>query len=62
MSDGGYEPGYVRLLDSGEMEERVERLYGLLSSCTVCPRDCRNDRLAGVLASCAAGERPIVSA
>ena len=62
MTDGGYEPGYRRLLDSGELEERVEKLYALLSSCTVCPRDCRNDRLAGVLASCASGERPIVSA
>jgi putative pyruvate formate lyase activating enzyme len=28
----------------------------------VCPRDCGNDRLSGVLASCASGERPIVSA
>ena len=57
-----YEPGYLRLLASGELEERVEKLYALLSSCTVCPRDCRNDRLAGVLASCASGESPIVSA
>jgi len=56
-----YEPGYRRLCASGELEERVERLYRLLSACTVCPRDCGNDRLAGVLASCASGERPIVS-
>jgi putative pyruvate formate lyase activating enzyme len=56
------DPGYVALLESGELEERVERLYALLRACTVCPRDCRNDRLAGVLASCASGERPIVSA
>jgi putative pyruvate formate lyase activating enzyme len=60
-SVGGYEPGYARMLASGELEERVERLYALLASCTVCPRDCRNDRLAGVLASCASGERPVVS-
>ena len=57
-----FEPGYLRLLETGELEERVEKLYGLLRACTVCPRDCGNDRLAGVLASCAAGERPIVSA
>jgi putative pyruvate formate lyase activating enzyme len=56
------EPGYLRLLETGELEERVERLYALLRACTVCPRDCGNDRLAGVLASCASGERPIVSA
>ncbi len=55
-------PGYSALLASGELEERVERLYALLSSCTVCPRDCGNDRLAGVLASCASGLDPVVSA
>ena len=33
-----------------ELERRVESLYGLLAACTVCPRDCGNDRLAGVLA------------
>jgi putative pyruvate formate lyase activating enzyme len=56
-----YEPGYVGLLESGELEERVERLYALLASCTVCPRDCGNDRLANVLASCASGLDPVVS-
>ena len=62
MIDGAYEPGYRKLLASGELAERVERLYALLSACTVCPRDCGNDRLAGVLASCASGENPVVSA
>ena len=56
------EPGYLGLLRTGELEERVDRLYALLSACTVCPRLCGNDRLAGVLASCASGERPVVSA
>ena len=54
-------PGYRELLASGELESRVERLYGLLSSCTVCPRNCGNDRLADVLASCASGADPVVS-
>jgi putative pyruvate formate lyase activating enzyme len=56
------EPGYLALLETGELEDRVERLYALLRACTVCPRDCGNDRLAGVLASCASGENPVVSA
>ncbi|MEO8189152.1 MAG: radical SAM protein [Acidobacteriota bacterium] len=55
------DPGYLELLASGELERRVERLYALLGSCTVCPRDCGNDRLAGVLASCASGLHPVVS-
>src|SRR5580765_573433 len=57
----GETPGYLSLLESGELEDRVERLYALLASCTVCPRDCGNDRLAGVLASCASGADPVVS-
>ena len=54
-------PGYLDLLESGELERRVERLYGLLASCTVCPRDCGNNRLENVLASCASGLHPVVS-
>jgi putative pyruvate formate lyase activating enzyme len=54
-------PGYLDLLASGELERRVERLYGLLASCTVCPRDCGNNRLEDVLASCASGLHPVVS-
>jgi putative pyruvate formate lyase activating enzyme len=54
-------PGYRGLLESGELEERVERLYGLLASCTVCPRNCGNNRLKNVLASCASGLDPVVS-
>jgi putative pyruvate formate lyase activating enzyme len=57
-----YEPGYLSLLASGELEDRVEKLYAMLRACNVCPRDCRNDRLAGVLASCASGADPVVSA
>jgi putative pyruvate formate lyase activating enzyme len=54
-------PGYLELLASGELERRVESLYRLLSSCKVCPRNCGNDRLADVLASCASGADPVVS-
>jgi putative pyruvate formate lyase activating enzyme len=55
------EPGYRELLRTGEFDERVEKLYALLTSCTVCPRDCRNNRLENVLASCASGADPVVS-
>ncbi|MFN2387202.1 MAG: radical SAM protein [Thermoanaerobaculia bacterium] len=54
-------PGYMALLETGELEARVERLYGLLSACTVCPRLCGNDRLRDLLASCASGLNPVVS-
>jgi putative pyruvate formate lyase activating enzyme len=56
-----HEPGYVTLLESGELEVRVGKLYALLASCTVCPRNCGNDRLSNILASCASGLDPVVS-
>jgi len=39
------EPGYLRLLRSGELARRVHTALADLERCTVCPRDCRVDRL-----------------
>jgi putative pyruvate formate lyase activating enzyme len=53
---------YLKLLDTGELEERVERLMNMLASCRVCPRDCDVDRLSDEVAACYSGLLPIVSA
>ncbi len=55
------EPSYLRLLETGELAERVARLEKLLESCTVCPWDCRVNRLKGETKVCVAGHLPIVS-
>src|SRR6478672_4704200 len=55
------EASYLRLLESGELKTRVEALEQLLSSCTVCPLDCGNNRLNDELARCYSGRLPIVS-
>ena len=52
---------YLTLLAENELEQRVEKLEALLASCTVCPKDCGNDRLAGEIAACYSGRLPIVS-
>ncbi|HXT61455.1 MAG TPA: radical SAM protein [Pyrinomonadaceae bacterium] len=52
---------YLRLLESGKLETRVESLEALLERCTVCPLDCGNNRLRGELARCFSGRLPIVS-
>lgn len=52
---------YLTLLAANELEARVERLEGLLASCTVCPKDCGNDRLNDEIAACYSGRLPIVS-
>ncbi|HKY45147.1 MAG TPA: hypothetical protein VJM50_18795, partial [Pyrinomonadaceae bacterium] len=52
---------YLALLEQGEFEARVEELERLLERCTVCPRDCLNNRLNNEIAACYSGRLPIVS-
>jgi len=54
-------PRYLAMLDSGEFAERVQALELLLERCTVCPRDCLNNRLNNEIAACYSGRLPIVS-
>jgi putative pyruvate formate lyase activating enzyme len=58
---GNKEPGYSGLLRTGELRRRVEALEALLERCTVCPRDCLNNRLQDEIAACYSGRLPIVS-
>jgi putative pyruvate formate lyase activating enzyme len=48
-------------LETGELKKRVEQLEKLLESCTVCPKDCGNNRLKDEIAACYSGRLPIVS-
>jgi putative pyruvate formate lyase activating enzyme len=59
MSD--YEPGYIRLCESGELSKRAEELASRLASCDLCPRDCGADRPAGELGECQTGAAAEVS-
>ena len=55
------EPRFLKLWRSGELENRVKRLEALLANCTVCPKDCGNNRLNDEIAACYSGRLPIVS-
>ena len=55
------EPKFLELYRTGELKSRVERLENLLASCTVCPKDCGNNRLQDEIAACYSGRLPIVS-
>src|SRR6266704_5966401 len=63
MSDefGNMAPSYVTLMQTGELLRRVEALEALLERCTVCPRDCLNNRLNNEIAACYSGRLPINS-
>src|SRR5712672_4342851 len=52
---------YLSLLRTGELRSRVEALESLLERCTICPRDCLNNRLQDEIAACYSGRLPIVS-
>ena len=43
------------------MATRVEQLEKLLEACTVCPKDCGNNRLKDEIAACYSGRLPVVS-
>jgi putative pyruvate formate lyase activating enzyme len=61
LNNGHGESSYLNLLRSGNLQRRVEALEALLEHCTVCPRDCLNNRLENEIAACYSGRLPIVS-
>lgn len=60
MSGPGY-PSYLRLSEAGRLKEMIEHLYYMLEDCTICPRKCKVNRLAGELGFCQVGKLPTVS-
>ena len=54
-------PGYVALCTSGEIDNRIRCACEILTECTVCPRECRVNRIANELGFCKTGFRAMVS-
>jgi putative pyruvate formate lyase activating enzyme len=50
-----------RRITKEKLRERVEKGYSLLEECTVCPRECKVNRLKEELGFCQTGKDPIVS-
>jgi putative pyruvate formate lyase activating enzyme len=49
-----FEPGYVRLHQTGELKERGGTLWNIMAECQLCPRECGVDRLDGEEGFCRA--------
>jgi putative pyruvate formate lyase activating enzyme len=60
-SEKTFEPAYLRLLRSGELQERIPRAYEHLSICDVCARNCKVDRRSGQVGVCRTGQRAKMS-
>lgn len=55
------QPSYLALFESGELEDRIIRLTSILAACTLCPRQCKVNRLKGELGYCQAGANLVIS-
>ena len=47
-----YQPGYLALERSGELERRERALWKMMESCELCPRMCGTNRIAGEKGIC----------
>jgi putative pyruvate formate lyase activating enzyme len=54
-------PGYLEILESGELASRVSEAYEHLSICDVCAWECPVDRRAGKIGVCRTGELAKIS-
>jgi putative pyruvate formate lyase activating enzyme len=56
-----HEPAYLRAYEEGRLAAKVEEAIGALGSCTLCPRNCKADRLADRKAACKTGRHAWVA-
>ena len=56
-----FEPAYLALYRSGELQRRVQTAVAGLADCCACPRDCGVNRLEDKTAVCKTGRYAIVS-
>ena len=49
-----FEPAYLKLHQSGELEKRADELWAIMKSCRLCPRRCGVNRLKGMSGVCRA--------
>ena len=54
-------PAYIDTIQQPDFPRRLQAARQLLSSCTVCPRRCRINRLQGEVGECGVPEHPIIS-
>lgn len=56
-----FQPAYLEILESGELDARVESAYRQLAYCDLCARYCRVDRRHSIVgAACHTDERAVV--
>ncbi len=54
-------PSYLALLETGELDKRIEELYARLESCNLCPNACGVNRLKGEVGFCKVKDKPVIA-
>lgn len=56
-----FQPAYLTAYENGLLQEKTKVARDRMKSCTLCPRKCGVDRLAGETGVCKTGENAVVS-
>lgn len=56
-----FKSAYLTIFEKGKFESLINKAFKILEDCTLCPRECRVNRLQGQLGVCKTGRWPIVS-
>ena len=56
-----FEPAYIKTFKKGLLRKKIQAAYKILSSCKLCPRQCRVDRIAGETGVCKTAKQAWVS-
>ncbi len=60
MENYSFVPAYLKL-PSGILSEKVNEAFSILKECTLCPRECRVNRISGEIGFCKTGVKPFIS-
>ncbi|HAA25562.1 MAG TPA: radical SAM protein [Ruminiclostridium sp.] len=60
MPEGNHVPGYIELLESGELDNRIKILKKKLKECIICPHHCKVDRTGNKRGFCRAGADAVI--
>ena len=56
-----FEPAYLETFEKGLLGEKIQQARKQLTACTLCPRQCKINRIAGQTGVCKTGENAFVS-
>jgi len=56
-----YKPAYIEAARNGILQERIRKAGEILQKCTLCPRNCRVNRIENELGTCNTGYHAVVS-